>query len=469
MKFRPISIIYGLTLYIPFEDFILKWLPVSSEVYSYSRFASELLIYSLLLLVISNKIINNNSIQRTPIDLPLLTFISIGIASIIVNSAPLLGGIIGIRTLLRYVAIYYIIVNIHINTRQIRRFLLIIISIGVAESLIAVIQYFSGLNVFWLPRDTNLEIAGYTKSFNVLAGEIEKGAVIGTLGHTINMSLYLLITFIITLSIIYVPHRISGIMKLFLFILLFLMYIAITFTYSISSSIASLLAIPIVLIHLKRKKILLRYTALGLVLLSSLVIIAMIRDNNIAHEYTEPKKDHVSSIDNIRLIFSSDYLKRTEGSRQWILREVGSTLINSFTLIGYSPDEKTARNRIVDISEGSLHRLLTHSAFEDVYWIAILAYFGLVGLSLYIWILFKLYACAIHVIKKSGHYYRSVIGTVAASLVIITGMMTFLVRTFEFRAFGFHFWLLAGLMMSSYLDHNDKAVMINAPSEHHTL
>ncbi len=446
MKINPYILIIIIIIFLPSEDFILKWLPVSDKIYSISRFFSELFIYSLFLLIILHNLKKSFLIKKTPIDVPLILFILVGIVSIILNHAPLLGGLIGIRTLLRYVIVFYILTNIKINNTLLNKTIYIILIMGAIQSIIGIFQHFNGISNFWIPRETNLEIAGYKKEFTVLTSGIEQGAIIGTLGHSVNLALFLLIQFILSFTLI-INKFFKGFYRFILYIFTCLTFIAILFTYSRGVIISSLIAI-IIILYLNKKKLAL----LTISSIISLIFILMILINiNTGVEYKHVKKEYVNPIENIRMIFSNEYLEATEGSRQWILQEIGGFLLKNIVLIGFSPDEFTTREKIANTSKGNLERILYYKAFEDVYWIAILAYFGIIGLSLFLYILYKLFKTSIYVMYKTNNYIYYIISQSLITLLIIIIPLTFIVRTFEFRAFGFYFWFLAGLVTNEYL------------------
>ena len=68
--------IYFLTGYIAFEEFILKFLPVSDTVYSYLRFLSEILIYVAFGKLVIHKLHRGIPFVKTAIDLPIIGFYS---------------------------------------------------------------------------------------------------------------------------------------------------------------------------------------------------------------------------------------------------------------------------------------------------------------------------------------------------------------------------------------------------------
>ena len=186
-------------------------------------------------------------------------------------------------------------------------------------------------------------------------------------------------------------------------------------------------------------------------LLSFIISVFLITNQSFETKYKRLNKEYTNPVENSLMIFGSEYFEKTEGGRQWILKEVGSTLLKSFSIIGFSPDEDTARERILKVSGGTLKKIITSKAFEDVYWVALLAYFGIVGECLFVWILYKLYKCSNFVLATTRDYIFIVIAVSFSTLLILTIPLTFLVRTFEFRPFCFLFWLMAGLTMNKYI------------------
>src|SRR5881398_3196919 len=105
LKFKYSVAVILLALYVPFEVIILKYLPVSDKVYSLLRFVPEVLIYLLLIIKLVQNVYHLHWIPKTPIDKILFLFVISAIISVIVNAAPLLLSVIGMRPLLRYIAL----------------------------------------------------------------------------------------------------------------------------------------------------------------------------------------------------------------------------------------------------------------------------------------------------------------------------------------------------------------------------
>ena len=80
--------IYFLTGYVAFEEFILKFLPVSDVIYSYLRFFGEMLIYVAFGKLVIHKLYRGIPFVKTAIDLPVIGFYSVVLLSMLVNGSP---------------------------------------------------------------------------------------------------------------------------------------------------------------------------------------------------------------------------------------------------------------------------------------------------------------------------------------------------------------------------------------------
>ena len=66
----PFALLQTLALYLAFEDFFLRWLPVSETVYSLARFGSEAVLYGLFGFVALARATRGLPLARSPIDPP---------------------------------------------------------------------------------------------------------------------------------------------------------------------------------------------------------------------------------------------------------------------------------------------------------------------------------------------------------------------------------------------------------------
>ena len=112
----------------------------------------------------------------------------------IVNDAGRFATIVTIRPVIRYVVLFYLVVNVNITLEQAGKILRYCIYAGAGQVLIGMLQYATrgALNGILQPRASDTDIGGVTKNFVVLQGR-EIGSIYGAAGDTILLGLFLVL------------------------------------------------------------------------------------------------------------------------------------------------------------------------------------------------------------------------------------------------------------------------------------
>ena len=444
--------IYFLTGYVAFEEFILKFLPVSDTVYSYLRFVGEILIYVAFGKLVIHKLHRGIPFVKTAIDLPVIGFYSIVLLSILVNRSPLIGSLYNVRPLARYIVLFYLIVNSSLSERKIETFLRIILGIGIFQLIAGVIQWIGGPAAFdfFLPRESTLNIGGFTKEYRLLEVGREIGSVYGTLGDTVIYGVFMILVFIIYLSRIQRLEYLNllGAAVLFFFI---------ARSYSRAATFSALLAGGAwYYFHFGWKKTL--QLACVTVLVFG-VLLTVVNPFNL--EYINPRKARVGLVGNVTGVFSGDYVRIAQKQRLGaLIGNVPTVLVNK-PILGYGADQNSTIERLNMSQRSFLLKVLSKEGFKDVYWVAILCFYGVLGLVFFALIFYQLFRAAFNLYKRSVSTSfagaRDVISSrvtqqvaiIMLCLVAVTVFLLFFNRTLEFRGYGFYFWLCAGLMFAS--------------------
>src|SRR5688572_25144931 len=145
MKIKFSWFVFLLAVFVPFEVMILKYLPVSETVYSYLRFAVEIFIYLLAGLMLIRLIFLKKIPKGTSIDKPLLIFILYAVVITAINNAPFFQAFMGLRVLLRYVPLFYVLAFIQIDSPTVKRLLQALLSIAAIQCVIAIYQHYIGI------------------------------------------------------------------------------------------------------------------------------------------------------------------------------------------------------------------------------------------------------------------------------------------------------------------------------------
>jgi hypothetical protein len=456
MKLKISGIIYFLIIYMPLEILFLKYLPITDFMYGYLRFFAEIIIYFLGAIILIRSITSKTLPLGTKVDKLFLIFIGYSLLITIVNHAPVVDAFVGLRGLLRYVPLFYVLAFVKIEKGMPKRYLNLLIFIAIFQSVIVVFQHFNGIADFWFPRGSDLEIGGKHATYRLLtsgfAGGREQGAGIGTFGDSVPLALFLVIVFVVVVALIQVNTDLGSKKKTLLYGLAILIFSALFYTYSRGSVLIALLTIPM-LMYLtgKRKKIVLLFI-FSIFLLSPLVMnILEGSSNNSTVNYINPKLKYTDPFSNVLMIFNSKYVDNTlKHSRGFVLTEIGSELLEGKILLGYSPAQIFALEKAAEKMFGSNTPINNLPVINDVYWIAFVIYYGIAGLVIFMLILYRIFTTSLYVFKNSTDTYMKVFALSMAAIVIISIPYSMIIRTFMFRSFGFYFWMIGGIVFAEW-------------------
>jgi len=444
--------IYFLTGYVAFEEFVLKFLPVSDIVYSYFRFFGELLIYIAFGKLVIHKLHKGIPFVKTAVDLPIIGFYTVVLLSILVNGSPLMGSLYNIRPFARYIVLFYLVANSSLSERKITTFLRIILGVGIFQLAAGLIQWVGGPAAFdfFLPRASTLGIAGFTKEYRLLEIGREIGSIYGTLGDTVIYGIFMILVLIVYLSRVRQLEYLNllGVAVLFFFI---------ARSYSRAATFSALLAGGAwYYFHYGWKK---TFQLAGATVLVFGLLLAVVNPFNL--EYINPRKARVGLVGNVTGVFSGSYVRIAQKQRLGaLIGNVPTVLVNK-PILGYGADQNTTIERLNMSKRSFLLKILSKNGFKDVYWVAILCFYGILGLGFFALIFYQLFRAAFNLYKRSVRT-SSVIETDAPTsrvtqriaiimlcLVAVTVFLLFFNRTLEYRGYGFYFWLCAGLMFAS--------------------
>ncbi len=434
------NIIYFLTGYFAFEEFILKFLPVSDSVYSYFRFLGEIFIYVAFGKLVLNKLYKGIPFVKTPLDFPIIGFYIVVFLSMVINRSPLIGSLYNIRPLARYIVLFYLIVNSPLSKQRIDTLIRIILCIGVVQIGIGMIQWFGGPTLYdmFLPRASTLEVAGFTKEYRLLEIGREIGSIYGTLGDTVIYGVFMIVVLVIFLSRV---KRLEYLNLLAIGILL----MCIARSYSRAATFSALLACVVWYFFQYGWK---KTVRLSLVILLFFGIMLAIV-NPFELEYINPRKARVGLVGNVTGVFSGSYVKVAQKQRLGaILGNVPTVLANK-PLLGYGADQNTTIDRLNKSKRSFLFKVLSKKGFKDVYWVAILCFYGVLGLGLFAFIFYRLFIASLRLYKRTANRLTKEMALVMLCLVVVTVFLLFFNRTLEFRGYGFYFWMCAGIMFVS--------------------
>jgi hypothetical protein len=447
-----------------FEELILKFLPVPDKIYFYSRFLTEILLYIAFSLVIFSKLLKRIPLSRTPLDLPIILFVVSAILSTLVNHSPIFGSIVSLRPLLRFIPLFYLTVNLNITFNQARKISRTIIFAGTVQVAIGILQFLSrgALDSLLLPRATDTEIGGVSKTYILVKTGREIGSIYGAAGDTVTYAVFLIVIFILIISKLHTQYfnnlnkdeftikKYSKKTRFIARILIGFLFINISLTYVR----ATLFAVIILgMVHSFKAFGRVR-TTIGLSVAMALVIIifAAIPPQFIGSEKVKQR----SVFADITGVFTPEYIRIAKKQRLGALIGIVPTVIFNKPILGYGADLSSTIDELNASKISFLTKVWTEEGFKDVYWVTILAFYGLAGLSSMVWMFWRLYYCAAMIYKVSQEQITKETSLAVTYIAMITVFLLFFNQTIEFRIYSFYLWLLSGLMFSLYFQEKKK-------------
>jgi len=418
-----------LVVYLPLEVFILKWIPVSDIGYSLLRQIPDLLVFGLMSSLLLARLVEArfSPMIGGKVDLYLFLFIFWAFVTLLLNpGADTFLGFANIKALLRYVLLVYIILLLNPNKNQIDALVRWFWAAIIIQLFFGFFQLIGGFPVrdFLAARSTTEGIGGITKNFTGDRFE-DRNDLMGTMGDTISYAYFLLIGFVFWI----VKNSING-RKVWLLSLIFVILI-----YLSGSKAVFLTSVMVLMGYLFWQYSFKRILIWCALIFPSVLIIAgiFISTDNIAEVQTS----------------SSHLLEGMMNSRLGVITYILPKLLFSpHNIIGFSPD-KYFFTEFVTVNFPAvpfiLIAVLPH-VLEDVYWVAMYVYYGMIGFALWLFFLVAFYK------RISGSlgllsFYDNYLTKVAIVLLLTTLPLNLLNQAFEVRTFSFYLWLFCGLAL----------------------
>lgn len=426
-------IIRFLIIYLPLQEFLLKWLPVNETVFSAMRLLPDLLISALLLFLVMKKVLRGSHIPRVGgrVDVFLVAFMLWAIFSLLWN--PLANPIIAVANnvaLLRYVALIYIVLLIKPSDRDVSIIVRLTVISVFLQALIGVFQYLGEIPArdFLAARSFEVGVAGLGKSFT---GDKFEGQndLMGTMGDTINFGYLMLLGLLLVLG-----RDMSSKRKLLLSACLLLLL------FFSGSRIVFLAGLFAILLFTSRRGAIVNISVVSFAAVLLLLAAVILSQTDLSAT--------ALGLENKSFFFmlTDDYLANAMNQRLGLVAIILPKILAApKLLIGFSADKFLFADVVgdyVDDIPPMLAEVLVN-VLEDVYWIALLVYYGIIGFAFWAAFMIMLYK-KIRPMLKSDIGVERLIAFVACGLLLLAIPLNMFNQAFESRIFSFNLWLFCG-------------------------
>lgn len=442
---RPEYTLGLLSIYLPFESVILKFIP--DDVYVFARYGSEFLIYLIAIVVIFRIISGKRPYRVTKFDLPFFLFVGVILASAIVNFVPPTIAVLGARQILRFMIIFFLVVQIAPSKSFIRHLTWTMLGIVVFQSILGIFQFFIGepLDVFLISSEER------TLGSIVLTGGVEQfwdsgSRVFATLGRYDRLGNFLYIFLLIASGLLFTKQilkRQSWIPYIFLFGVP-----ALVLTYSRSSWFAFLLGFLFIGLVIKKDRRVLAGLAAFVILIITFVTSSGLNVGLI----TEGSGQTLSE----RFYESFSYARWSGeyyglGRTFWFVH-TPLDVVSASPILGFGPGQfgggavSALGNTRVYEQLGLPYGVFGTEGFIDNNWFSLWGEVGTLGMVFYLWIYVGLFLFALRTSRETEDPFVKALALGLCAVLIGIGFNAFTSTLLEIRTSAFYLWMYAGFV-----------------------
>lgn len=151
---RPTWTLFFVAVYLPFEPFLLKWVP--DYLYLPARYFSELLIYLVVAVVLWRFATKQIKFRESPIDFPFVLFLIVLATSALINLVPVIDAGLGMRQILRFLLVFFSTLYLYPSKQFLKKLTLVMFIIVALQSALGLFQAGVGgaIDGFLLPSES---------------------------------------------------------------------------------------------------------------------------------------------------------------------------------------------------------------------------------------------------------------------------------------------------------------------------
>lgn len=455
-SYNPILWIYFMTMYISFEVVITNFLPTS--LVGLVRYGVEGVSYFILLVSVIKAIINKRQIGLHKYDYIICFFILFTLISSLFNNVKIAIYIMGLRWIIRYVVIYYIIKVNNFNNRELKKLIKFFYMLVIFEIMLGLIQVVFKEQLKFILEPKTVELEYYT----VKIAKIEsRFSIYSTFGRYSEYGAFMMLGVIFLFCRYYFEKSKKNLYILGIGIL------ALVLSYARQNLLATVISI-LIFIYFNKERVKISRLKVSIILFSIIMcggLYLMSSDFQVGKGITtEGISQRFLSIFSKEFIMS-DYNGK---GRSYFYTTVNKKFIESKPLFGYGVGMYGTESAI-RYDKSVYEKLDIPTQFSmDVYWTSILGQVGIVGLILLIKIYSSFFSSTKNYKEITNKEYRFI--SVYIRILFISLMICgFFSSNLSDRYQAFYTWMFFGIydnlrnnymMGNIYEDEKEKSICI---------
>lgn len=446
---RPLVSLAVLAAYLPFESFILKFVP--DEIYVFARYFPELLIYALCAIVAWRILVTHRGAKMRPtvLDLPIALFVLVLISSAIINLVPPSIAILGSRQILRFVLVFFLAVYLAPSKTWIKQFTLFMCFLAALQAGIGLIQAAVGgpLDTLLLPSDART-LGDITLTAGVDQFWDPGSRIFATLGRYDRLGNYLYIFLLLAFPFFYEPKLKSERSVAFWLFLLGLP--ALVLTYSRASWFAFLIGFLFIGAWVyKDRRVSIAFLLFSLVAGGYIFISGL----NVRYLTEAPGQGLVERF--YEAFSYSRWRGEYEGlGRVFWFVQTPATVVAASPLFGFGPGQYGG-GAVAALSNTKVYETLGlpfgvygTDGYIDNNWFSLWGESGTLGMFFYLWAYAALFFYTLNLARTTKDPFIRALAFGYAAVMMGVAFNAFTSTLLEIRTVAFYLWLYGGFLIT---------------------
>ncbi len=422
------NVLLGIAFYLPLEDFVLRWLPFPKGFLIALRQAPEILVWIVALGAAALHLTKYGTIRviGRRIDRFLIGFIAVGVGTMFLNHADVFAASVSLKALLRYIPLIYALIMLTPEDEQLARIpRVIIVAFGI-QAVIGIMEWLGGQ-----PVRGFFSVVHAWGGYNIvgLAPDdltlMESYDINGTIARPVAYAYFVLVCLVVwVVRFQKRPWVYAGGVGM-----------ALLLTFQAHSRMAVFATILVVVMHQIAVRGLRRTIWLTTLLLPLVAAITLSMGTSLT--------ENLYFLD----VFSAEYQENARTQRLGLILTFIPNLFNGgITLLGHSSDVTIVAAAVGE--HFNLSALLTYVFIyivEDVYWLALLLYYGFIGFTCFVLFYGKLTALVVRLYRLAREGPAKQYALIAVLLMFLTIPLNGTNQTFEVRQYAYYLWMFVGI------------------------
>lgn len=396
--------IYFCLLFVPVELHSLEFLP------GFMRYVDELILVIMAGIILYRIVVKGEKFHPTPLGIPLLVFVGVGLLSMVFNRVNPIVGIAGLRAMLQYVILYYVIIHAHLDKKKYRRLITLFL-------IVAAITVFYGYfqQAIGLEASADWEMRRYHQDIDL--------RVYSTMENPNTYGAYLVVMMGLTLNLFFTFFNYDRLKSFYLGGLALLLFWGLLMTYSRMSLLSLLVAlVALALIRFRKYVPLLVLAGVGVLLI-------------LPPEFYS----------RLTFVLSPEYIELSlKGGRLYLMQKSWE-VVSLSPFLGVGPG--MFGGSVAGIFDSPIYQLMDmpyHMNLDNFYF-QVWTEMGTLGLLAFLWLFLS-------IIKQALRAYRQVTdpywqGVAAGALTVFAGItfQSLVAGIWEVHQVASYLWFLAAL------------------------